>query len=167
MSKSIESKIASLIAESIDAAGYDLVRVHLSGGGKYAALQIMAERRDNVGMTVEDCAAISRLVTEKLGADANLADKYDLEVSSPGIDRPLMKLQDYARFQGHVAKVELNTPLDGQKRFQGRIAQIEGDVIEFNAEKTSVKVPFGQIEKAKLVLTDELLKAARAVKGSR
>jgi len=126
----------------------------------------MAERHDGVGMTVEDCANISRLVTEKLEADKDLADRYDLEVSSPGIDRPLMKLQDYTRFQGHVAKVELNAPVDGQKRFQGKITQVAGNVIEFDADKVSVKVPFEQIEKAKLVLTDELLKAAASGKVS-
>jgi ribosome maturation factor RimP len=165
MSKAVENKIASLIADDIDAAGYDLVRVYLSGGGKYAALQVMAERRDGKGMTVEDCAGISRLVSAKLEADADLADRYDLEVSSPGIDRPLMKLQDYARFQGHVAKVELNAPIEGQRRFQGKIAAVAGDVIEFDAAKTLLKVPFATIEKAKLVLTDELLKeAARAAK---
>ena len=166
MSKTVENKIAGLIAGDIETAGYDLVRVHLSGGGKYAALQIMAERQDGVGMTVEDCANISRLVTEKLEADKDLADRYDLEVSSPGIDRPLMKLQDYTRFQGHVAKVELNAPVDGQKRFQGKITQVAGNVIEFDADKVSVKVPFEQIEKAKLVLTDELLKAAASGKVS-
>lgn len=166
MSKAVENKIAGMIAQDFETAGYDLVRVHLSGGGKYASLQIMAERRDGVGMTVEDCAKLSRLVTEKLEADKDLADRYDLEVSSPGIDRPLMKLQDYARFQGHVAKIELNAPVDGQRRFQGRITQVSGDVIELDADKMSVKVPFAQIEKAKLVLTDELLKAAASGKVS-
>ena len=160
MSKSVEKSITDLVAGDIVAAGYELVRVYISGNGKYAALQIMAERQDGAGMTVEDCAAISKLVSAKLEADAELADRYDLEVSSPGIDRPLMKLQDYARFQGHVAKVELEAPVEGQKRFQGKIARVSGDAIEFGTEKGLVNVAFAAIAKAKLVLTDELLKAA-------
>jgi ribosome maturation factor RimP len=166
MSKAVESKITGLIAGNIEAAGYNLVRVQITGGGKYAALQIMAERHDGVGMTVEDCGKISRAVSDVIEADKDLADRYDLEVSSPGIDRPLTKLQDYPRFQGHVAKVELNAPIEGQRRFQGKIAAISGEVIEFDTEKGAVKAPFAAIEKAKLVLTDELLKAAASGKVS-
>jgi ribosome maturation factor RimP len=160
MSKAVESKIATLIEADIEKAGYHLVRVHISGNGKYAGLQIMAERHDGVGMTVDDCAVISRQVSEKIEAEKDLADRYDLEVSSPGIDRPLTKLQDYPRFQGHVAKVELSAPVDGQKRFQGKIVQVAGEEIEFKTDKGSVNVKFALIEKAKLVLTDDLLKAA-------
>ena len=160
MSKAVETKVADLIAGAMDAAGYDLVRVLITGGGKYAALQIMAERRDGVGMTVEDCAAISRTVSERIEADAALAERFDLEVSSPGIDRPLMKAQDYARFQGHVAKVELNAPVNGQRRFQAKIARVSGDEVEFSTDKGALIVPVAAIERAKLVLTDELLKAA-------
>ncbi len=164
MSKAVEIKVASLIASDLEVAGYDLVRVHISGGGRYAALQIMAERRDGVGMTVDDCAKISKAVSEKLEADKDLADRYDLEVSSPGIDRPLTKLVDYTRFQGHVAKVELNVPIDGQRRFQGKIAGVAGEVISFTTEKGTINAPFDGIERAKLVLTDELLKAAASGK---
>ena len=166
MSKAIEKNITDLIEADIKAAGYDLVRVHMSGGGKYAALQIMAERLDGVGMTVEDCAAISRTVSKHLEAHKEFADKYDLEVSSPGIDRPLVKLQDYARFEGHLAKVELGVPVEGQRRFQGKIARVSGDVVEFGTEKGAISVAFDGIEKAKLVLTDELLKAAASGKVS-
>ena len=164
MSKAVENKITALISGDLDAGGYDLVRVHISGGGKYAALQIMAERRDGVGMKVEDCAKISKSVTEKLEADKDLADRYDLEVSSPGIDRPLVKLQDYTRFQGHVAKIELNAPINGQRRFQGKIAGVTNDTIAFTTEKDTINAPFDAIERAKLVLTDELLKAAASGK---
>jgi ribosome maturation factor RimP len=158
MSKAIENKISGLIAGGIDAAGYDLVRVQIMGGGKYAALQIMAERKDGKGMTVEDCAAISRAVSEIVEADADLADRYDLEVSSPGIDRPLVKMQDFVRYQGHVAKVELDAPLGGQKRFQGKIVGTAGEEIELDTDKGVVRLPFAAIDRAKLVLTDELLK---------
>ena len=166
MSKAVENRIGSLIASDLDAAWYDLVRVHLSGGGKYAALQIMAERHDGIGMTVEDCARISRLVSEKVEADKDLADRYDLEVSSPGIDRPLVKPADYARFEGHVAKIEVGAPIEGQRRFQGKIAGVSGETVAVATEKGSVNIPFGAIERAKLVLTDELLKAAASGKVS-
>jgi ribosome maturation factor RimP len=166
MSKVIEKKIAALIASDIGTAGYELVRVQITGGGKYAALQIMAERLDGNGMTVEDCTTISRAVSAVLEKDADLADRYDLEVSSPGIDRPLVKLQDYERFQGHVAKIEVDKPIEGQRRFQGKINSIAGAVVELGTDKGKVSVPFEIIEKAKLVLTDELLKAAASGKVS-
>jgi ribosome maturation factor RimP len=166
MSKPVEKKIAGLIAVDIDAAGYELVRVQITGGGRYSTLQIMAERRDGVGMTVEDCAALSRLVSEKIEADKELADRYDLEVSSPGIDRPLVKLSDFERFVGHVAKVELGAPLNKMKRFEGKIARVLDDVIEFETDKGAVSVAFAAIDRAKLVLTDDLLKAAASGKVS-
>jgi ribosome maturation factor RimP len=168
MSKAVENKISELIAGNIAAMGYDLVRVLIKGNGKYATLQIMAERVDGVGMTVEDCAAISKSVSAKLEADQDLADKFDLEVSSPGIDRPLVKLQDYTRYQGHVAKVELDAPVDGQRRFEGKIAGVSEKGIEFSTGKGVLHVPFHVIEKAKLVLTKELLKeAADAARASK
>jgi ribosome maturation factor RimP len=158
MSKAVEKKIAELIAGEVEAAGYDLVRVQITGGGKYATLQVMAERKDGAGMTVEDCAKISSAVSPVIEADAEWADRYALEVSSPGIDRPLVKLGDYERFQGHVAKFELIKPREGQRRFQGRIAGVSGEVVEFDTDKGVQIIPFENIERAKLVLTDELLK---------
>jgi ribosome maturation factor RimP len=126
----------------------------------------MAERKDGAGMTVEDCAAISSAVSEIIEADADLADRFDLEDSSPGIDRPLVKLRDYERFLGHVAKVELKSPVSGQRRFQGKIAGVSGEEIEFGVDKGVLKVSFKDIERAKLVLTDDLLKGAVTVAGS-
>jgi ribosome maturation factor RimP len=166
MSKALENKIAGLIAGKVESAGYDLVRVQIKGGGKYATLQVMAERKDGVGMTVEDCATISSAVCLSVEADTDLADRFDLEVSSPGIDRPLVKLQDFVRFQGNVAKVELNAPLEGQRRFQGKIENVSGEEIAFSVDKKVLKVSFKDIERAKLVLTDELLKAAASGKAS-
>lgn len=160
MAKPAEIKIADLIAPEIDALGYDLVRVHISGNGKYATLQIMAERKDGKGMVVEDCVAISKRLSEKFDASEDLSGKYDLEVSSPGIDRPLVRLRDYEAYVGHVAKVELAEAEAGKKRFQGKIVAVDGEKIEFSVDKDSLVVAFTAIEKAKLVLTDELLKAA-------
>ena len=111
-------------------------------------------------MTVEDCAHISKAVSTKIEDDISLADRFSLEVSSPGIDRPLVKLKDYERYCGHLAKVELDTPVKGKKRFQGKIARVLSDAVEFEADEDRLSIPFAMIEKAKLVLTDELLKAA-------
>ena len=159
MSKAVENKIADLIASKIESAGYDLVRVLIMGGGKYATLQIMAERKDGVGMKVEDCEGISVLVSSIIEADAELADRFGLEVSSPGIDRPLVKVRDYEKYLGHVAKVELNVSVEGQRRIQAKINGVSGEEITFDADKKVLKVPFKDIERAKLVLTDELLKS--------
>jgi len=158
MSKAIESKVSELIANEIDSADYELVRVQIAGGGKYATLQIMAERKDGVGMTVEDCAALSGIVSPIIDADKELAEKYALEVSSPGIDRPLMKVRDFERFQGHVAKVELKAPVNSHRRFHGKIESVLGEEITFGIDKGVLKIPFNNIERAKLVLTDELMK---------
>lgn len=159
MSKAVESKIADLIANKVEAAGYDLVRVLIVGGGKYATLQVMAERKDGVGMKVEDCESLSILVSSIVEADTELADRFGLEVSSPGIDRPLVKVKDYEKYLGHVAKVELNVPVEGHRRFQAKIKSVAGEEIAFDADKKVLKVPFKNIERAKLVLTDELLKS--------
>lgn len=167
--KPVERKVANLIADDLSTMGYDLVRVQMSGGGRYATLQIMAERLDGAGMTVEDCAAISHSASEKLDADEALADQYTLEVSSPGIDRPLVRVKDFERYAGHVAKIELETPLegvaDGKRRFQGDIVRVTGDAletasIEFRTEKGAFSIPMKEIARAKLVMTDALLDAA-------
>ena len=160
MSKTVESKVVALIEAPVQEAGYELVRVRIKGGGKHATLQIMAERTDGVGMTVDDCAAISGFVAPLLEADPDLAEKFALEVSSPGIDRPLVRLKDFERYKGFVAKIELKAPKDGQRRFQGAIESVSGETIALAHEKGVAQVLFTDIEQAKLVLTDELLKAA-------
>ncbi|MDD3371188.1 MAG: ribosome maturation factor RimP [Alphaproteobacteria bacterium] len=165
MSKAAEKKIAGLIAGGIEEAGYDLVRVQITGGGKHATLQIMVDRKDEAGMTVDDCATVSCIVSPILEADADLASRYDLEVSSPGIDRPLVKLGDYKKYAGHLAKIELTAPIDGRRRFQGKIGKVEGDKIQVDTDKGSVTLPYETIEQAKLVLTDELIKAATSGKA--
>jgi ribosome maturation factor RimP len=163
--KPVEGKVSDLVAAPLAAMGYDLVRVLLTGTSANAILQIMAEHQDGAPMTVDDCAAISRTVSEKLEADPALADSYSLEVSSPGIDRPLTRVKDYAQHQGHLAVVELSAPIEGRRRFKGKIGAIAatgGDnaEIEFTTDDGAVRVPMASIAKAKLVLTDELLKQA-------
>jgi ribosome maturation factor RimP len=166
MSKgNIETKITDLITSDLSAMGYELVRVLVTGGGKYATLQVMAERTDGKPITVEDCVAISHAASEKLDADDTMADRYTLEVSSPGIDRPLVRLKDFERFMGHLARIELSAPLEvlGEKhrRFQGNIVRVTGQdedaAIEFRTDKGEIRVPVTAIAKAKLVMTDELI----------
>ena len=153
-------RIERLIAPTLDGMGYELVRVALIGGVGRQTLQIMAERRDRVGMTVEDCADISRAVSALLDVEDPIAGAYSLEVSSPGIDRPLTRLDDFRRFAGFEARVELSAPHDGRKRFRGRIRGVAGEKVRIETEEGETDLPFGRIQKAKLVLTDELLAAA-------
>jgi ribosome maturation factor RimP len=164
MHKALETQITQLITAPLAGAGYELVRVQVTSGGRYLTLQIMAERLDAKPMTINDCTEINHAVSAVLEADPQLVDTYTLEVSSPGVDRPLMKLKDYQRFTGHVARVELEMPLDaagGQKRFQGsikRITRTEPDAeIEFQTDAGDVRVPMSTIARAKLVMTDALL----------
>ncbi|HZT87046.1 MAG TPA: ribosome maturation factor RimP [Stellaceae bacterium] len=151
--------IARLIEPSLDAMGYRLVRVAISGGRR-ATLQIMAERRDEAAMTVEDCADISRSLSAVLDVADPIPGAYALEVSSPGIDRPLTRPEDYDRFAGFDARVELTAPLDGRKRFRGRLIGRAGDLVRLMIETGEVRLPLSDIARAKLVLTDDLLAAA-------
>lgn len=140
--------------------GYRLVQVRLIGGQRRPTLQIMAERRDDRQMTVDDCADISRAISALLDVEDPLPGAYNLEVSSPGIDRPLVRLEDYARFAGHEARIETSRLLDGRKRFRGRLLGVEGTNVRMAlADRADeiVEIPFAEIEKAKLVLTDELI----------
>jgi len=151
-------RIAELIEPSLEAMGYSLVRAMLMGGRR-PTLQIMAERRDEAPMTVEDCADISRTISAVLDVADPIAGAYSLEVSSPGIDRPLTRRADYERFAGHVAKLELAEARDGRRRWQGRLLGIEGDDIRLAVDEGEARLPMASVTKAKLVLTDELIAA--------
>ena len=153
--------IVPIIEPSLKAMGYCLVRVAFLGARR-ATLQIMAERLDDVPMTVDDCTEISRSVSALLDVADPIEGAYTLEVSSPGLDRPLTRPEDYDRFAGFEAKVELGEPLDGRKRFRGRLLGRSGDHVRMRAESGEVLLPLADIAKAKLVVTDDLLKA-RAV----
>jgi ribosome maturation factor RimP len=157
----LEERISSLVAPSLDAMGYELVRVALMGRLDQT-LQIMAERRDRASMTVDDCADISRAVSALLDVEDPIAGKYTLEVSSPGIDRPLTRSTDYERFAGFEAKVETIRPVEGRKRFRGKILGLTAEhqvrlVVDTGEE---LSIPLADIQRAKLVLTDELIAAA-------
>ena len=153
-------RIASLIEPSLDGMGYRLVRI-LIGGGRRATLQIMAERRDDKPMTVDDCAEISRAVSTLLDVANPIEGAYMLEVSSPGIDRPLMRRDDFERFAGHEAKVELTRAIDGRRRFTGRLLGLAGETIRMVVDDSEIALPLAEVQRAKLVLNDELLAAAQ------
>ena len=160
--KAIESKVEDLIAGKLAALHYDLVRVQLTPGGRYITLQVMAERVDRKPMTVEDCVKISHAISPCLDEADPLKGQYTLEISSPGIERPLIRLQDFERFAGHVARIELDAPLDGnangQRRFLGSIVRVTGHTpdaeIEIKTETGAVRVPANAISRAKLVPAD-------------
>jgi ribosome maturation factor RimP len=150
--------IVPIIEPSLEAMGYRLVRVAFLGSRR-ATLQIMAERIDDAPMTVDDCTDISRSVSALLDVADPIAGTYMLEVSSPGIDRPLTRPEDYHRFAGFEAKIELSQPVDGRKRFRGRILGHAEARVRLVGETGEVELPYADITKAKLVITDDLLKA--------
>lgn len=162
-----EKQIYSLIASSIERLGYEVVRVKMMEEGGRHILQIMLDCIDGRQITVEDCEKASKHLSALLDVEDPITGQYDLEVSSPGIDRPLTRLKDFERFKGLEVKVETQTPIQGQKRFRGRLKGVgEGNqvVVVSNVvalggvqEKVEISIPFDAIAKAKLVLNDELL----------
>jgi len=156
-----QATLETLIQPTVEGLGYELVRVVVSGRHR-PTLQIMAERRDRRAMTVEDCESISRAISAKLDVEDPLPDAYTLEVSSPGIDRPLTRPADYVRFAGHLAKVESRAPVAGQRRFTGKIIGADAQALRLATETGEVELPIAEIARAKLVLTDDLIRAARA-----
>ncbi|MDZ5646832.1 ribosome maturation factor RimP [Nitrospirillum sp. BR 11828] len=155
----VQERIAGIIAPSVEAMGYDLVRVLLTGNAR-PTLQIMAERLDGAAMTVDDCAEISRAVSALLDVEDPIEVAYTLEVSSPGIDRPLTRLKDFERFAGFEVRVETSQPVDDRRRFIGMLKGIEDGKVLVEMPTGPAAVPFDLILRAKLVMNDALLKAA-------
>jgi ribosome maturation factor RimP len=150
------SQLEPLIAPVVEAAGYQLVRLRLMGG-KTKTLQIMAERADG-HMDVDDCAKLSRALSDFLDQEDPIEGDYNLEVSSPGIDRPLTRLKDFVRWAGHEAKIELAAPdANSRKRFRGQLLGLDGKDVVFAADGQQLKFAFANIAEAKLVLTDKLI----------
>jgi len=142
--------------------GFELVRVQFGGGQHRPTLQIMAERIDRQPMAVEDCAEISRNLSALLDVEDPLPGSYLLEVSSPGIDRPLIRPADYERFAGFEARLETTAPIEGRKRFRGKLMGLAGDRVRLAEEGGELTLPLEQINKAKLLLTDALIEATAA-----
>jgi ribosome maturation factor RimP len=149
-------RIEDIVAPTIVGMGYELVRVAMSRGG--ATLQIMIEPADGRPMDVEACAIISRALSAVLDVEDPMPEAYTLEVSSPGIDRPLTREKDYTRWTGHVARMETALPIDGRRRFKGTLLGLEGGVVKLRLEDgKETQVPLSAVTRAKLELTDALL----------
>lgn len=157
----IEKRILSLIEPDTEALGFNIVRLRLMGG-RTPRLQIMAERADGT-MGVEDCADLSRAISPVLDVEDPIKGEYHLEVSSPGIDRPLTRPGDFANWVGHEARVEIGMPIDGRRRFHGWIAGEENAVAFLKLKDGGeAEIPIIEMVKAHLVLTDELIEDAQS-----
>ena len=161
--------LLELLDPVAEAAGYEIVRLRLMGGEHVRRLQIMAERAVDGDMNVEDCARLSRAISDIMDAADPIAGEYTLEVSSPGVDRPLTRLKDFEAFEGHEARVELDRMAEGRKRFKGMLAGVEDDAvaIDLEGEEETAMIPFSWIVEAKLVLTDQLMKRGADVRAAR
>ena len=163
------TQIERLIEPPLKALGFDLVRARLTGRNP-PTLQVMIERVaagggmgggafGDGGITVDDCAEVSRTLSAILDVEDPIEGGYQLEVSSPGIDRPLVRLEDFRRFAGHEAKIEMHGMIGGRKRFRGTLAGVDGDrvKIDLKGDQGLSELPFDGIAAAKLVLTDALI----------
>ena len=160
----LSARIAGVTEPVIEALGYRLVRVKVSGADS-GTVQIMAERLDG-SMTVEDCEKVSRALSPVLDVAGLIERAYRLEISSPGIDRPLVRKSDFERYAGHLAKIEMEVPINGRKRFRGLLVGTEGEAARVHrdnaapGEDADVLLPIDEMSEAKLVLTDELVRLA-------
>lgn len=152
--------IASMIEPEAKALGLELVRVAMFGGRSDPTLQVMAERPDTRQLDLMDCEALSRRISDVLDATDPIEHAYRLEVSSPGIDRPLTRPQDYNDWAGFDARVKLLEPVNARKQFDGRIVSRDGGSVRFDVNRVGeIDVPLDKIASAKLILTDALIKA--------
>lgn len=169
------ARITEIVELEVKALGFELVRVKMLGSeaGDEPALQIMAERPETGQLVLEDCAALSHRISDRIDeleeqGEVLIHDAYRLEVSSPGIDRPLTRLRDFANWAGHEAKIQLAVAIAGnRKSLQGDVAGVEGENVLFDDRKSGrVEIAFGDIISAKLVLTDRLIAATRPLDTS-
>nr|MEA2797543.1 ribosome maturation factor RimP [Phenylobacterium sp.] len=164
-----DQNLLELLDPVAEAAGYAIVRLRLMGGEHARRLQIMAERPSDGDMNVEDCARLSRAISEIMDAADPIAGEYTLEVSSPGVDRPLTRLPDFEAYQGYEARIELDRLAEGRKRFKGMLAGVEDGAvaIDLEGEAETALIPFAWITEAKLVLTDQLMKRGADIRAAR
>jgi ribosome maturation factor RimP len=155
----IDRRLAGIVTPVIEGLGFELVRIRLMGG-RTPTLQIMADRPDG-GIEVDDCAKISTAVSAIMDVEDPIEDNYILEVSSPGIDRPLTRLKDFDMWEGYEARIETSELIDGRRRFKGTLAGTEGDEVLIEIEEGGVPLTIGLkfdwLSDAKLILTDELI----------
>jgi len=149
-------RIEDIVSPTVVGMGYEVVRVSMSRGG--GTLQIMIEPADGRPMDVEDCATLSRALSAVLDVEDPIPSAYTLEVSSPGIDRPLTREKDYVRWVGHVARMETTQPIEGRRRFKGKLLGLENGTVRLKLDDgKEADVPLAQVTRAKLELTDALL----------
>jgi ribosome maturation factor RimP len=151
----IDRRLAGIVTPMIESLGFELVRLRLMGG-KRAVLQIMADRPEG-GIEVDDCAKISRAVSAVLDVEDPISGEYVLEVSSPGIDRPLTRMKDFERYAGYEARLETGELIDGRKRFKGVLQGVEDGEVLIEIPEGTIGLAFDLLADAKLVLTDALI----------
>jgi ribosome maturation factor RimP len=168
----IDARVAAIIEPIITGMGYQLVRVKLSSQNG-STLQIMAERPDGT-MTVSDCEALSMAISPALDVDDPIDKQYHLELSSPGIDRPMVRKGDFHRWSGHIIKCETSVMIEGRKRFKGKILNVTDDGFTLErdqigyGEEPQVTIPFAALAEGRLILTDDLIRdALKADKAAR
>lgn len=152
----IDRRLAEIARPVIEGLGYELVRLRLMGG-KVDTVQVMVERPEG-GIEVDDCAKVSTMLSAVFDVEDPIADEYTLEVSSPGIDRPLTRLKDFEAWQGYEAKLETHEMIDGRRRFKGELAGVQDDEVLITIEEGTIGLKFEWLSDAKLVLTDDLIR---------
>ncbi len=156
-------EVERLIGPSVEAMGFRLVRLALMGEARKLTLQIMAEPKDNSAMNVDHCADLSRAISAILDVEDPISTAYSLEVSSPGVERPLMRSEDFARFSGNQVRIETAEPQNGQSRFVGKLLGVDEDhvvlsVTNRNNSEKELTIPFKKVARAELVLTDDVIR---------
>jgi ribosome maturation factor RimP len=151
----IDRRLAAIVTPTIKGLGFELVRLRLMAGRRMI-LQIMAERPEG-GIEVDDCARISRAVSAVLDVEDPIGGEYVLEVSSPGIDRPLTRMEDFERWEGYEVRIEASEPIDGRRRFKGTLEGVEDGEVLITIPEGTIGLDFDMIADAKLVLTDALI----------
>ncbi len=152
-------RIEDIVQPTVGGMGYEVVRIAMSKGG---TLQIMVEPADGRPMGIEDCATLSRALSAVLDVEDPISSAYTLEVSSPGIDRPLTRPKDYQRWSGHLVRVEVAQPIDGRRRFKGILVGLEDGTVKLNLDDgTEAHLPLAAVTRAKLEMTDTLIEEHR------
>ncbi|MFA7275370.1 MAG: ribosome maturation factor RimP [Pseudobdellovibrionaceae bacterium] len=156
-----EKRISGFVEPVLTSMGFDLVALRIIGSKKLQTLQIMAENAQTGTIDLESCSKVSRAISAVLDVEDPISGAYQLEVSSPGIDRPLTRVKDFEKHIGYEITLETETPSDaGQKNYRGKITAFDGQTITLAADQAEVAIDFTNVARAKLVLTDELIKAA-------